>query len=40
VAFAVANATFRLRRRVQGKADPHPPGFYADFVKYAFTNRG
>lgn len=40
VAFALANATFRVRRRIQGKSDPHPPGFYADFVRYSFTDRG
>ena len=39
VAFALANATFRVRRRLQGKPDPHPPGFYRDFVKYSFTNE-
>ncbi|MBN8616125.1 MAG: glycosyltransferase family 2 protein [Deltaproteobacteria bacterium] len=39
VAFALTNATFRLRRRLQGKPDPHPPRFYRDFVKYSFTNK-
>jgi GT2 family glycosyltransferase len=36
-AFALANATFRARRRLQNKPDPHPPRFYEDFVKFAFT---
>jgi hypothetical protein len=39
LAFAAANATFRVRRRLQGKPDPHPPGFYGDFVKHAFARR-
>lgn len=39
VAFALGNATFRLRRRLQGKPDPHPPGFYGDFVRYNFADR-
>lgn len=39
VAFALANGTFRVRRKIQGKADPHPPGFYRDFVRYAFTRK-
>jgi GT2 family glycosyltransferase len=37
VAFALSNATFRARRRLQRKPDPHPPHFYEDFVKFSFT---
>lgn len=33
--FALAHATFRLRRRLQNKPDPHPPGFYGDFLRHA-----
>lgn len=37
--FSVANGSFQLRRRVQGKTDPHPPGFYRDFVRYNLLGR-
>ncbi|GAB4207121.1 MAG: glycosyltransferase [Sandaracinaceae bacterium] len=37
VAFVLAHGTYRLRRRLQDKPDPHPPRFYEDFVKFAFT---
>ncbi len=34
VLFAATHGVFRLRRRIQRKPDPMPPGFYADFVRY------
>ncbi|MDW8246060.1 MAG: glycosyltransferase family 2 protein [Sandaracinaceae bacterium] len=34
LAFTLTHATFRLRRRIQKKADPYPPGFYQDFLKH------
>ena len=34
LAAAVALGIFRVRRAVQRKSDPHPPGYYGDFVRY------
>lgn len=39
MAFALSNASFRLRRKLQGKTDPHPPGFYRDFVRFNFRKK-
>jgi N-acetylglucosaminyl-diphospho-decaprenol L-rhamnosyltransferase len=33
-ASAAALGIFRVRRVLQRKADPYPPGYYADFVRY------
>jgi N-acetylglucosaminyl-diphospho-decaprenol L-rhamnosyltransferase len=31
---AAAIGAFRVRRRLQGKPDPSPPGYFGDFVRY------
>ncbi len=36
-AFITSYVLFRLRRHLQNKPDPDPPGFFADFVRYNFS---
>ncbi len=37
---ALANAIWRLRRRLQGKPDQDPPGYLRDFVRYTLFDVG
>jgi GT2 family glycosyltransferase len=39
IAWAVGFASWRLRRRVQRKPDPDPPGLLGDFVRYNFLRN-
>jgi N-acetylglucosaminyl-diphospho-decaprenol L-rhamnosyltransferase len=38
-ASAAALGIFRVRRRLQRKPDPYPPGYYGDFVRYNLRGK-